>query len=257
MKNLVIMPFGRDSRRSPWLGDSSGRAFDVLLLAYHDPAEMPDLDLRSPHYRVEVLGDFKWIMIQKLFALHPELCSSYEYFFFVDDDIEMESSGITDLFYLAKKYKLLMTQPVLSRDSFKSWKVLRRKWLSGIRYISSVELMCPMMHREAVQQLLPTFSLNRSGWGIDILWGERIRTQYGDRRIGVFDQVTARHMRPVGKGELYEKLGKPAHEERDEIFQKFQLKDSTIYELPLRENSLLERANSYWRIRKELKGQSG
>lgn len=252
MNDLLIMPFGKGSRRSPWLTTSAGRPYDVLLLVFHDPSEIPDLDLNSPHYRVLILRDFKWIMIHDLFTKHPEWLQRHEYFFFIDDDIEMAGDAIAALFHMARKQNLLMTQPVLSRDSFKSWKVLRRKWLSGMRYLSTVELMCPLMHRDAVVELLPTFNLNRSGWGIDILWGDRMRKKYGDRRIAVFDLLRARHTRPVGKGELYQKLGKSPHDERDEIFRTFQLKDSTIFELPLPENTLFGRAKSYFRLRGEL-----
>src|SRR5262245_55668487 len=127
MNDLVIMPFGKGSRRSPWLTTSKHRPFDVLLLAFHDPADLPDLDLNSPSYRVIVLKDFKWVMIHELFTKQPDWLRQYEYFFFIDDDIEMEVEAIAALFHMARKHNLLMTQPVLSRDSFKSWKVLRRK----------------------------------------------------------------------------------------------------------------------------------
>jgi hypothetical protein len=257
MKDVVIMPFGKKSIRSPWVFDSNQRDFDVLLLTYHAPEELPDLDMKSSHYRVLDMRDFKWIMIRKLFLQHPELVQQYEYFFFADDDIEIGKRNICILFSLMRKYQLLMSQPVLSGDSFKSWRVLRRKFFSGIRYLSSVELMCPIMHQDANRDLMDTYDLNNSGWGIDILWGEVIRKKYGSKRIAVFDQLIARHTRPVGKGELYQKLGKSGVEERDEIFQKYHIQKTEISELPLPENGFLSKRRSYFEIRRFLHDYPG
>lgn len=155
------------------------------------------------------------------------------------------------LFEWMTEYQLMMSQPVLSRDSFKSWKVLRRKNLSGIRYLSSVELMCPAMHRKAVEELLPTFNLNKSGWGIDILWGEMIRKKFGEKEHCSFDLLVAKHTKPVGKGELYDKLGKSAFEERDEIFMKYSITKQAIYKLSVPENNFINKLKSYFQFRKK------
>lgn len=122
-----------------------------------------------------------------------------------------------------------------------------------MRYLSAVELMCPVMHQAAVLELLPTFSLNESGWGIDILWGEMIRKKFGPKSIAVFDLLSAKHTKPVGKGELYNKLGKSSFQERDEIFEKYNITLQKIYKLNLPENSLLTRMKSYFHLKKALK----
>jgi hypothetical protein len=146
-----------------------------------------------------------------------------------------------------------MTQPVLSRGSFKSWKILKKKYLSGIRYLSAVELMCPALSKTAMNELYPTFCLNESGWGIDILWGELIRKKFGNKSIAVCDLLTAKHTKPVGKGELYSKLGKTAFEERDEIFKKYQITQQMIFLLPIKENKFIHRIGSYFKLKDQLK----
>lgn len=119
-----------------------------------------------------------------------------------------------------------------------------------MRYLSAVELMCPVMHQAAVLELLSTFSLNESGWGIDILWGEMIRKKFGPKSIAVFDPLSAKHTKPVGKGELYIKLGKSSFHERDEIFEKYQITQRKIYALPINENSLINKFKSYLSLKK-------
>ena len=93
-------------------------------------------------------------MIQNLFQQKPEYLSHYDYFFFPDDDIEIDRKTIHLLFSWIKEFDLKLSQPVLTRDSFKSWRVLRKKYFSGMRYLSAVELMCPVMHQAAVLELL-------------------------------------------------------------------------------------------------------
>jgi Protein of unknown function (DUF707) len=249
-KNLVVMPFGNASIESSWIFNNSNRNFDVILLFYHPSITNPKLLHPNSSFKIYELQDFKWVMIQKFFNQHPEYLVDYEYFFFPDDDIEIDLKTIHFLFKWTENYELSMSQPVLSRDSFKSWKVLRKKAVSGIRYLSSVELMCPLMSHQAVKELLPTFSLNKSGWGIDIVWGEMIRKKFGNKSIAVFDLLETKHTKPVGKGELYNKLGKSAFEERDEIFQKHQITKKKIYALSIRENNLLNRIASYFHLKK-------
>lgn len=257
MKNLVIVPFGNDSLESPWIFDDANRRFDVVLLFYHDQIDKAKLKVHNPAFRLFQLMDFKWIMVHNFFKQHADYLNNYDFFFFPDDDIEIEKKTVDLLFDLMKEYSLQMAQPVLSYGSNKSWKVLVRKYFSGIRYLSSVELMCPAFSKKAVAELLPTFTLNKSGWGIDIVWGEIIRKKYGQKSIGVFDLLVATHKKPVGSGELYSKLGKPASEERDEIFRDFSIIQTTIYQIPVVENGLLNRIMSYFALKKQIKRLEG
>ncbi|MFM7853389.1 MAG: DUF707 domain-containing protein, partial [Flammeovirgaceae bacterium] len=119
-KNLLVMPFGRNSITSNWIFDSANRPFDVVLLYYHQTIENPVLNTHNPHFTLYHLQDFKWPMIQKLFQLHPQYLNQYDYFFFPDDDIEISLLAIHQLFIRAQQFGLHMSQPVLSKDSYKS-----------------------------------------------------------------------------------------------------------------------------------------
>lgn len=251
-KNLVIVPFGNNSIESSWVFDETNRNFDVVLLFYHSQIKNLRLLSANPPFSLFHLADFKWIMIHQFFERNVAYLNDYDYFFFPDDDIEMDKGKIELLFQMMRHYSLHMTQPVLSQGSFKSWKILKQKWFSGIRYLSTVELMCPALSREAVTDLLPTFSLNKSGWGIDILWGELIRRKFGNKSIAVFDPIAAKHTKPVGKGELYTKLGKSAFDERDEIFKNYSITKTKIHLIPVAENNLIGRIKSYLSVKRKI-----
>ncbi|MFM8738958.1 MAG: DUF707 domain-containing protein [Cytophagales bacterium] len=252
-RNLLVMPFGNNSIESEWIFEKKERHFDVVLLYYHKVIKKEIIKAGSEHFAVFHLEDFKWPMIQSFFNLHSSYLQKYDYFFFPDDDIELSRSSIQQLFKCAQHFNLQMTQPVLSLDSYKSWRVLRKKFFSGVRYLSAVELMCPLMTRDALIELLPTFNLNHSGWGIDILWGDIIRKKFGEKSIAVFDLIETKHTKPVGTGEMYSKLGKSAFEERDEIFQQYGLELTKIVTLPVSENTFKNKLRSYFMLKKQLK----
>lgn len=72
-----------------------------------------------------------------------------------------------------------------------------------LRYINYVELMCPIFRVESLFKVLDTFAINRSGWGIDWIWAERLK----GKRIAVIDEASVIHEKAVGSGVLYKKLG--------------------------------------------------
>lgn len=243
-KNLVIMPFGRKSLRSAWLTDAEGRDFDVVLLCYH---EMPgDPHISHPALTSYQLNDFKWWMIADLFErAAPQLLAQYDNFYFIDDDIETDKESINFLFDCFERAPFRLAQPALTRDSFMSWKALRVQRLSGHRYVSSVELMCPLMKRDVLQALLPIFKVTKSGWGVDLLWGQQVLDKFGPDQIGVFDIVKVRHGRPVGKGELYDKLDTTARTEEDYVRTTYGLQDFRIRQSGGLKNSFPARIASW------------
>jgi len=243
-KNLLVMPFGRKSLRSPWLTDAAGRNFDVVLLCYH--ALPDDPVVKHPALTAYQLNDFKWWMIADLFQqAAPDLMARYDNFYFIDDDIETDKQAINFLFDCFERSPFRLAQPALTADSFMSWKALRRQHLSGHRYVSTVELMCPLMKRDVLEALLPIFKVTKSGWGVDLLWGQQVLDKFGPDQIGVFDIVQVRHGRPVGKGELYDKLDTAAKTEEDFVRTTYQLEDFRIRQTGSLKNTFPARLASW------------
>lgn len=238
------MPIGRESLRSEWITRVEGRSFEVLLLAYH-----PREDIYCAHHpgvRLFEYPGFKWWMIHELFSRHPEILDQYASFFFLDDDIEITERQIQTLFQWVERLPVQLAQPSLTADSHMSWPVLRHRSWSGYRWVTAVELMCPIMKREALRLLLPTFTLTRSGWGVDLLWGKQVAEVYGPRSMVVFDAVQVRHGKPVGKGELYTRLPQPARQEEEEVRSRFGILDFQIEEVS---RSLIDRLRTYLQVK--------
>jgi len=240
------MPFGKASLRSAWITECTNRNFDVVLLGYHTITDQEILT--SACVKVFHYHDYKWWMIQDFFAQHGDYLKDYTSFFFLDDDIEISAPQINNLFACFNYLPLQLAQPSLTADSFMSWQSLQHRKNSGLRYVTTVELMCPMMKQPALNKLLPTFKLTKSGWGVDLLWGKQIPQYFGAKQIAVLDIIQVRHGKPVGKGELYTKLDQPAKAEEDKIRIDNDLLRFKIKEIRSWWNTLPGRLISYYHL---------
>lgn len=219
-KNIVISPCGNRSVlfRDAWMKDEADREFDICLLFYHDTIEHPERYEKVDYFYH--LKDFKYFMLHKLFQdIHPEWLEEYEYFYFPDDDIEINTRDINKLFALSKGLETSISQASLSVDSFCSWPMFRHHNNCMLRYVGQIEVMAPLFSREALKTCLPSFIGNRSSWGIDSVWSRLLN--YPEDKLVVFDAVVMKHTLPVGGGELYTKLGVSPHEEWKAVTQQF------------------------------------
>lgn len=222
-KNIVIAPCGNRSYlfRESWLKEKDKKDFDLCLLFYHDEIKDPGLYTEADYFFH--LRDFKYHMLHQLLTeLHPEWLLQYDYFYFLDDDIGIDTQGINDMFALSRAVKTSISQASLSKDSFCSWPMFRQKKNSFYRYVGQIEVMAPLFEKEALIKCLPSFIGNRSSWGVDSVWSRLLN--YPEDKLAVFDTVVMQHTQPVGGGELYVKIGVDPHEEWTAITTAFDAK---------------------------------
>ena len=123
----------------------------------------------------------------------------------MDDDIDIDTRSINDLFALSHAFKASISQAALSRDSYCSWPIFKQQKNSFLRFVGQIEVMAPLFDRETLKVCLPTFIANRSSWGVDAVWSKIL--DYPKDKLLVFDRVPMKHTLPVGGGELYQKIG--------------------------------------------------
>ncbi|RFM30174.1 DUF707 domain-containing protein [Deminuibacter soli] len=205
-RNIIIAPCGNKSYlfRDSWLKHPEKRAFDVCLMFYHEQINAPEKYAGIDFFYH--LKDFKYFMIHELLTrIHPEWLQQYDYFYFLDDDIEIDTLQINQLFALSRAFNSSISQASLSRDSFCSWPMFKQKRDSFCRYVGQIEVMSPLFSAQALQTCMPSFTGNRSSWGVDSVWSKLLG--YPEDKLVVFDTVTMKHTLPVGGGELYQKIG--------------------------------------------------
>lgn len=219
-RNLVAAPCGNSSTlfATDWLRSAAEKNFDVCLLFYHADIKNPAIYKGIEHFYH--LEDFKFKMLHNLFTSKaPELLNEYDYFYFIDDDIAMDTADINRMFELSRTFNMSITQASLSHDSYCSWPIFKNKPNCMMRFMGQVEVMAPLFSQEALCQCLVSFNENKSSWGLDSVWPKILG--YPLNKLAVFDDVIMRHTRPVGGGELYKKIQADPYEEWETIIQKY------------------------------------
>lgn len=229
IRNIVIAPCGNKSHlfRDRWLKQKEEKEFDVCLLFYHEQVNDPAL-YSGVEYFFHLKG-FKYHMIHELFTkIHPEWLQQFEFFYFLDDDIEIDTHQINSMFILSRALKSSISQASLTQDSFCSWLMFRQQPNSFCRFVGQIEVMAPLFDRDSLIKCLPSFIGNRSSWGVDAVWSKLLG--YPKDRLVVFDTVAMRHTMPVGGGELYQKIGVDPHEEWKEIITLYDARKNNYQE---------------------------
>lgn len=219
-KNIVIAPCGNKSFlfREYWLNDKSERDFDICLLFYHD--HINDSELYKDVDFFFHLRGFKYKMLYDLFIDHkPEWLEAYDYFYFLDDDIQICTHDINKMFYLTNAFDADISQASLSQDSFCSWPMFKQNSQCFLRYVGQIEVMAPLFSRNALKACIPSFIDSLSSWGMDSVWPKLLG--YPENKLIVFDSIMMKHTLPVGGGELYNKLGVDPHVEWHAITNKY------------------------------------
>lgn len=228
-RNIVIAPCGNKAYlfREAWLRYREEKDFDLCLMFYHENINNPSL-YEGVEYFYH-LKDFKYHMLHKLFTeIHPEWLERYDYFYFLDDDIEIDTRQINQMFLLSRAFDSSISQASLSQDSFCSWPMFKQQKNSFCRFVGQIEVMAPLFHRDALKQCLPSFIGNRSSWGVDSVWSKLLG--YPHDKMLVFDTVIMKHTQPVGGGELYQKIGINPHEDWHNIVTAFNAKKQNYQE---------------------------
>jgi hypothetical protein len=212
-RNLIVVRAGDESLHGPWL-EPRERSYDVLVSYF---GAVPGTHASRADAYEQRPGP-KWPCIAAIFAAAPELARAYDAYWFPDDDLAMPAEAVERMFALFHGLALELAQPALTADSYWTWDFLRRRRRSLLRYTRFVEVMCPLFSRAMLARCLDTFAENRSGWGIDWIWPERLPAPARRDAMAILDATPIRHTRPLG-GALYRNHAglDPRAEERDAL----------------------------------------
>jgi hypothetical protein len=198
-RNLVISPIGDDSVHGSWIADRAGRTFDLFLIYYGQRADFGRAD--ADHYLAR--QGFKWELLDYALRQHRDVVAQYDRIWLPDADVRAGTAAVNRLFALFEQYDLRLAQPAISAGEV-SYEFLRRRPGVVLRYSPYVECMCPILTRQALMTVLPTFTECRSGWGIDWVWPR----YFARHQIAVVDAVGVEHTGRLFKGEHYQKLSR-------------------------------------------------
>ena len=213
-KNCVISAVGKNSLHKMWTEGNGD--FDLHLIVYDDSLEQFRDDAE---FACHIKG-YKLKVIYKYLEANPQIKGMYDYYFFPDDDIQMDAATINALFEAMHRYDLKIAQPAL-RMSYHTWPHTLYNRYCKLRYTNFVEMMVPCFSQEALQKVRFTFNENETGWGTETHWPLLINATQRD--MAIIDEVSVVHTRPIQSGQAIH------NQELAAYLQKFGLKTKVEY----------------------------
>jgi len=179
----------------------STRNYDIGLNYYNPPH--PDDALRTTADLVLAGGLSKLHGAKRLFET-TRLLEAYHGVFFLDDDIEVLFPP-ENFFALCRKHALDLAQPALTFDSSDAIGITQRHPGMVLRFTNWVEIMAPFLARDFLREMLHSFDMSISGWGIDVYWGHHLKDRW---QAGIVDDCLIRHTNPrdFANGAFYQYL---------------------------------------------------
>ena len=169
------------------------RSYDIMLNFYNGHSADREAD-----YILSQRGT-KVTAIATILQQHPDLLLRYDHVLFLDDDVEIDATSIAEIFAVMERCGLDLAQPALTADSASAHSVLIvQSGSPKLRLVNTVEIMTPVLSNRALERCGWTFGSSISGYGVDLLLGAEVRTEFGDT-VAIINFVTARHARPLDR----------------------------------------------------------
>lgn len=212
MKNLAIVRAGDESRHETWLSDPARKNFDLLISYYgNQPGRYRD---QADLYHEEKGLKYPWF--SRYIAKNPWVLD-YEAVWLSDDDIQVDTATLSDLFDVFHEQKLDLAMPALQKGSYNLFDIYMVRPGKLLRYVEFVHEQSPLFSGKALRKLAESFGKNESGWGLGIMWAEIL----GRKGMAIIDAAPVDHSRPIMISDMYTKvlpdLGKDPYKEFDEI----------------------------------------
>jgi len=220
-RGLVLVRAGRNHCFDSALQvERTDRSWDIAFSIYDD-TELTE------QCSVDILHRYKggkWCGIYSFFAEFPQLLNSYDYFWLVDDDIEVDWTQISALFDYVRHYKFELAQPALTEQSYFSHRLTLRCPGFLHRHTNLVEIMAPILSARLLRKILPYFVNTHSGFGIDWYWQSLVSDPW--RAIAIIDAIAVKHGRPPRQHlrREMERYGVTPEMERDQLVRELGLR---------------------------------
>ena len=193
--NLVVLRAGNGSLHSSWTRDLTDqeRSWDLCISFYGGADALP----QDAEYLTYQPKQRKFPAIYDLFRPGSPLWG-YDRIWMPDDDLMTGWGDINLLFHLSRKHGLDLSQPSLQQrpDCYITHEITMQQPESTLRFVSFVELMCPIFSKRALEICIGSFRDCISGFGLDHLWPSFLGTPHV--KVAIMDQVGIVHTRPVG-----------------------------------------------------------
>lgn len=200
---LAVFRAGPNSVHRRLLLEDPGRNWDCAVNWWSEPPP-----LSEPAAAEELAfagGENKFDGFAAFFARAWQPDWDYRYVLLADDDVYFQPGDLSRLFECCERHAVQLGQPALRWGTNVNHLVTAWNPMSTLRRVSFVEVMTPVFALATLRELVPTFTLSRSTFGIDWAWSALLQ---GRGAIHVVDAIRVDHLKPVdwAAGALYTRL---------------------------------------------------
>jgi hypothetical protein len=229
---LLIVRAGDNSLHPRWFNPPVPRLWD-LHISYFGKREEPFGPLPPGVSFSRDVGP-KFIGLADCLDKHPEFLERYEYIGLADDDLEADANCWNTAFSTLDRLGAVLGQPSLDWRSFYWHDVVLRRPQFEYRVTDFVEMMAPLVQKDFLREIIPTFRYNQSSVGLDHLW--RMKAHKEGKLLVIVDSCSMYHTRRMEGGTQYKAAqlasGKTKDQELRELVEKYNitdLKGHTLY----------------------------
>ena len=199
---LVIVQRSRAPLATPALENAAPSGFDLWFNFYDG---VPPANFGNEAQFVSSCRGSKATFAGSLPPGIMSFLEHYEWILFLDDDVEINASALGDLFSAVSGSKLFAAQAAIDEgspaDSYSWASLVKQPGESGIIPISGVEVMAPLLSRQAFTEFVSLSPESHSTWGLDLALG--VIAQEKGLQLGLVTDFTMRHSGNSRKGGLY------------------------------------------------------
>lgn len=226
---LILTTVGHTTHWLNWL--QQNRNYDIALVYYENDTNYEVLEKNADYFWHR--PGFKYPTLRTIIQDNKFLLD-YKYIWMPDDDVVIKTGSINQLFEWANSLELNLAQPSIVPKNY-TWEVTVNKKNSNYRYVSMVEVMCPMFSGKTLKKVYNSFRESYSAWGLEWAWVNLSGEE--DKKIAINDKVIAEHLKTIqlNGGRMYDKLKKEVgvtpHQELNKLKKKYPVKHGTFKEI--------------------------
>ena len=234
---LLASSVGRPSRhRDYWLSGSDIPEFDVLLVNYD--SDYCSFATDDVIYRERKGSKFE--NLDYFIRNEPELFEGYDFFYFPDEDIEIDTKKINRLFHEMENRKLYLAAPAYDYLSVSKMPQCFCIPCSSAHTVYYIEVGNVAMSRAFFNMVREDFGATVSGFGIDLMWGRTLALAElpspwvfssipcrHPERVSTIDQIFPRQLHPIEAAEYFAAKGLIQSASQDEVLQLLRLHKKT------------------------------
>lgn len=189
-KYVLVSAVGDAGLQEVWMAGQ--RNFDVILIYYGNNDLIFSSLTSQAEIAIQARGQKLHLIAHLIMQAKIDL-TGYDYVWFPDDDIAMDTESINKFFEANSRFKTFISQPAVV--GYSSYWITKHQPQFYARSTSFIEVMAPCFEKEALATCLNSFTEEESGWGVDDLWWTLVGKP--EKRLLIFDVYPMVHTRPI------------------------------------------------------------